>query len=145
MTDIAVVAAEVGLVDPIKAKVTSYLAGSTITKGQAVALAADKYVDPADASADNLLCQGFCGVALNAAAAGEAVDVAEDAELEGFTVSGLNAGDRVYLSDTAGAFATTQGTMQVRCGKVVPKTDGAGTLVVRIQVDWGAIYSTSGS
>ena len=50
MADIAVTAAQVGLVDPLKATVKSYIAGATITKGQAVSMATDGTVDPSDAS-----------------------------------------------------------------------------------------------
>ena len=139
--EIALVAAEIGVIDPLKSKIKTFIAGATITKGQAVALAADKFVDPADASADDLLAQGWVGTALNGGAVGQAIDVAEDAEMEGFTVSSLTAGDWIYLSDTAGAYSTVTGTIKVFCGKVVPMADG--TLVARIQAPYNRLWAAA--
>jgi hypothetical protein len=138
MADITVTAAQVGLVDPLNARVKSYLAGSTITKGQAVAQATDGSIDPADASdGGGYLYEQFRGIALNGGAIGQAIDVCEDGELYGFTVSGMNSTDFVYLSNTAGALSTTVGDVTVYVGKVQILTDKSLTEVLRVQV----IYS----
>lgn len=137
MADVALTAAQIGLVDPIKARTKPYLAGAAITKGQVVAMDTDGTIDPADASAGGgYLFEQVVGVALNAGGAGQAIDVAEDAELYGFTVSGLSAGDLLYLSNTAGALGTTAGDVTVILGRVTALTDKAGTLVARIQLNY---------
>jgi hypothetical protein len=139
MTAIAVTAAQVGLVDPTKATVKSYVAGAAITKGQAVALATDGTVDPADASAGGgYLYEQVVGVALNAGAAGQAIDVVSRGEVYGFTVSGMDSGDIVYVSDTAGSLDTAAGTVTVIVGRIAPLMDGATvTEVINLDVLFG--------
>ena len=138
MTDITVTAAQVGLVDPIKAKVRSYIAGATITKGQAV------YIDPttgkvnlADANGSGTL--QFRGIALNGGAAGQAIDVCEEGLLYGFTLAG-NYDSLVYLSNTAGALADAGGGTTVVCGRVAPLADRSITKVLHVfsrpSADW---------
>lgn len=142
MADIALTAAQIGLVDPEKADVKTYIAGAAITKGQAVAIAADKAVDPADASTGGGLLIQFRGIALNAAAAGEAVDVCHEGEMYGFTVSGMSCGDIIYLSNTAGALSTTAGDVTVRCGVVSVLNDAPTyTLVARIVTSWTTVWA----
>ena len=51
MSDITVTAAKVGLVDPLKATVRSYIATETITKGQVVNILTTGKVGVADANA----------------------------------------------------------------------------------------------
>ena len=117
MAAIAVTAAKVGLVDPLNATVKTYLAGATITKGQVVAMATDGTVDPADASAGGgYLYEQVVGVAISAGGAGQAIDVVSVGEVYGFTVSGMDSGDLVYVSDTAGSLDTAAGTVTVIVG-----------------------------
>ena len=132
--EIAVTAAQIGIIDLTKATVKSYLAGSAVTKGQPVSQATDGTVDPGDASAGGgYLYEQNRGIALNGGGAGQAIDVLEDGELYGFTVSGLNCGDIVYLSDTVGRLSTVAGTVTVILGRVTALTDKSATKVVRIQ------------
>jgi hypothetical protein len=138
MTAIAVTAAQVGLVDPEKATVKSYIAGSTITKGQPVAMDTDGTVDPADASAGGgYLYEQVVGVALNGGGAGQAIDVVSVGEVYGFTVSGMNSGDLVYVSDTAGSLDTAAGTVTVIVGRISPLTNVSVTEVIRLDVLFG--------
>jgi len=140
--EVALTAAQIGVIDPTKSVIRSYTAGSTITKGQAVAIAADKFVDPADASSGGGLLIQFRGIALNAAVVGQAVDVLHEGEMYGFTVSGLSSGDVLYLSDTAGALSTVAGTVSVICGGVVALNDAPTyTLVVRITTAWHHVWA----
>ena len=140
MADITVTAAKVGLVETEPAKTRNYIAAVAITKGQAVYQNTSGKAALADASAGGTA--QFRGVALNGAAAGDAVTVAEDATLEGFAVSGLNGDAIVYLSNTAGALATDAGTTSVACGRVVAMTDGPTlTKVLKIFTRWSADWS----
>lgn len=134
MANIALTAAQIGAVDPKKATIKSYLAGSTITKGQPVAQATDGTVDPADASnAGGYLYEQFRGIAISAGGAGQAIDVLEDGECYGFTVSGKNCGDLLYVSNDVGRIADAVGDKTVFVGRVTALTDGSATKVSRIQ------------
>ena len=134
--EISVTAAQVGLVDPLKATVKSYIAGATITKGQVVALATDGTVDPADASAGGgYLYEQVVGVALNGGGAGQAIVVVRRGEVYGFTVSGMDSGDIVYVSDTAGYLSTVAGTVTVIVGRIAPLADKSVTEVVSLDID----------
>lgn len=137
--DVTVTAALVGLVDPEKATVKTYIAGSTITKGQAVAVDTDGTCDPADASTGGGYLIQFRGIALNGGGAGQAIDVCEDGELYGFTLTGLNVGAILYLSNTAGAlYQGGTGDVSVICGRISALADKSATLVARIHVPWAA-------
>jgi len=138
MSDITVTAAKVGLVDPIKATVKTYIAGATITKGQVVALATDGTVDPADASTGGgYLFEQVVGVALSAGGAGQAIDVVRKGEVYGFTVSGMDSGDLVYLSNTAGAAADAAGDVTVILGRISPLADKSATEVILLDIQLG--------
>ena len=135
MANIALTAAQIGLVDPSKAKVKDYLAGSTITKGQVVAMNTDGTVAPADGSAGGAyLFEQVVGIALQAAAAGYVVPVCEDGELYGFTVASNSCGALLYLSDTTGAMEDATGTKTFILGRWTALTDKSATKVVRIQI-----------
>ena len=138
MTDITVTAAKVGLVDPVRDQfgVRTARAASTITKGQAVAEDTDGAVVPADASTGGAHLIQFRGVALNGGGAGQAIDYAFDAELYGFTVSSLDAGALVYLSNTTGALADGAGEVNVPAGIVTALPDNAGTKILRVVPSW---------
>lgn len=138
MADITVTAAQVGLVDPMKATVRSYIATETITKGQAVYILTTGKVGVADANAAGK--QQFRGIALNGGGAGQAIDVCHEGELYGFTLAG-NADSLAYLSDTAGSLADAAGTMTVRVGRVECLSDKALTKVLRIATQWLADWA----
>ncbi len=139
MADIAVTAAQVGLVDPAKATVRSYIAAATITKGQAVYITTAGKVGVADANDAGK--QQFRGIALNGGGAGQAIDVVHEGEVYGFDLSGVNPDVLVYLSDTAGALADGVGTMTVAAGRVECLADKDLTKVLRVFTQWEANWS----
>ncbi len=139
MGDITVTAAQVGLVDPLKATVKSYVAAETITKGQAVYITTAGKLGVADANDAGK--QQFRGIALNGGGAGQAIDVVHDGEVYGFDISALNVGALVYLSDTAGALGTTNGTMTVAAGRVSIMADHSATKVLRVFTNWISNWS----
>jgi hypothetical protein len=139
MTDLTVTAAQVGVVDPTKAVIKTYIAAAAITKGQAIYQNTSGKADLADANGSGTL--QFRGIALNTVGAGDAVDVCEDGEVYGFGLSGLNYDALVYLSNTAGALADGAGGTSVVCGRVNALTDNPTlTKVLRVFVrrsaDW---------
>jgi predicted transcriptional regulator len=139
MTDIALTAAKVGLVDPIKADVETLIAVEAITKGQAVYMTTAGKAGVADANASGK--QQAIGIALGAAAAGQAVDICVQGKIYGFTLTSQNHGIPVYLSDTAGALADAAGTLTVPVGRVWALTDKDLTKVLRIDCRLREAYS----
>lgn len=138
MADITVTAAQVGLVDPQKATVKPYVAAATITKGQAVYITSSGTANLADANGSGTL--QFRGIALSGGGAGQAIDVCEDGELYGFTLSGVAYDGLIYLSNTAGALADAAGGTSVVCARVAPMSDKDKTKVLRVfvrrEADW---------
>ena len=136
MADLTVTAAKVGIVDPLKSIVKSYIASVAITAGQAVYIvAATGKVALADASASDALSQ--CrGIALQSVGAGQAVDVLEEGELYGFTLSTMAYNAPLFLSDTAGALGEATGDSTSNCiiGCVAPLADKDLTKVARISI-----------
>lgn len=143
MANIALTAAQIGVVDPRKSTIKSYLAGSTITKGQPVAQTTTGTVVPADASTGGAhLFEQVRGIAIAAGGAGQAIDVLEDGELYGLTVSGKNCGDLLYLSNDVGRVADAGGDETVYLGRVTALTDGSATKVSRIQTIFSEAKAT---
>ncbi len=143
MANIAVTAAQIGVVDPVKSTIKTYIAASTITKGQPVAQDTAGTVAPADASTGGgYLFEQVRGIALTAGGAGAAIDVLEDGECYGFTVSGLNCGDLVYLSNDVGRIANGAGNETVYMGRVTALTDQSATKVTRIQTIYAEAKAT---
>jgi hypothetical protein len=139
MANIAVTAAQVGLVDPAKAFVKSYIAAETITKGQTVYITTAGKAGVSDADAAGK--QQFRGIALNGAGAGQAVDVCHDGELYGFGVSAMNVGAFVYQSNDVGKLEDAAGAMTVRAGRVSILADGGATKVLRVFTSWDADWA----
>ncbi len=139
MADITVTAAQVGAIFPDKAEITDMIAVETITAGQAVYQTTAGKAGVADANASGK--QQFRGIALNGAGAGYAVSVLVRGHVAGFTVSGMNGDALAYLSDTAGALADANGTMNVQAGRVTCLTDGNLTKVLYICADWLRAWS----
>lgn len=138
MTAVSYTAAQIGIVDPQKSRVKSYIAGATITKGQPVYIVPSTgKVDLADANGSGT--KQFRGIALNGGGAGQAIDVLEDGEVYGFSLSG-NYDSLVYVADSVGTYADAAGTVTVPVGRVVPLSDGSLTKVLRVFVkrdaDW---------
>ena len=101
--------ADATLVKPLEtAVIRRFTAGSTIEAGEAVAMATDGAIDPADASAITLAMA--LGVALgpNDYIAGDRVDVVTFGPL--VCLTGATIGDVVFVSDTAGEPSHTAGT-----------------------------------
>ena len=86
MAAVTVTAALVGLVDPLKAKVKTYIAAEAITAGQPVFVDTNGKVQLADANAAGEY--QFRGIALKTVGLGSAVDVLQEGEMYGATLSG---------------------------------------------------------
>jgi hypothetical protein len=127
MTAIAVTTAKVA--GNITTKTRSYKAAEAITAGQAVYKLAAGTVGIADANASGK--QQFRGIALETRGAGEAVLVAEEGPVEGFTFT-QDVDVLIYLSDTAGGLDDGVGTMTVPVGRVNMRDDGTKFLWVSI-------------
>ena len=127
MTDITVTAARVaGNTDT---RTRSYKAAATITAGQALYILAAGTVGLADATSGGAALLQWRGIALNGASAGEAVTMAWEGPVEGFTLTG-NVDTLLYLSNTAGAIADAAGDVSVPVGRVSMRDDGTKFLWV---------------
>lgn len=133
--DITVTAAQVAPIDPCYAEIYSFIAASTITKGQLVYLATAGTVAPADANGAGL--QQARGVALNGGGAGQAIDVIRSGRVAGYDLSLVDCSAPLYLSDTVGRLSDTVGTMTVPVGIVVPMSDKDKTRVFYAEFRWG--------
>jgi len=133
MTAIAVTAAKVA--GNTGTLTRSYKAAEAITAGQAVYKLAAGTIGVADANASGK--QQYRGIALEAAATGEACLVAYFGPVEGFTLAG-DVDTFVYLSDTAGGLDTANGTMNVKVGRVDMRDDGTKFLFTDVNwiADW---------
>ena len=140
MTAIALTAAQISVVDPIKAVIRNYIAGVALTRGVPV------YVDGTTgklgiADGNGSGTKQVRGITLDAGGAGAGIRVLEYGDVFGYTISGLDYDAVVYLSDTAGSLDTAAGTVTVIVGRVAPMTDAALTKVLRVQTmiskaDW---------
>lgn len=113
------------LIKPLEgAIVRRYTAGSTIEAGELVAMASDGAIDPADASDTTLA--NVCGIALGPDdwAAGNRVDVVVFGPV--LCMSGATVGALIFLSDTAGEFAETPGTVT----RIVGRGESANVLFI---------------
>lgn len=140
MADLTLTAAQIARVDPALAEVYDFEWLTTApTVGQAL------YVDPTTgkvgvADANDSGKEQFAGIAL--AIQGKAVSVLKRGRVYGFALSGMNYWAPAYLSNTAGALADANGTMNVRVGKVVPITEaGQRIKVLYIDADWRDVWS----
>jgi len=116
------------LVKPLEgAIVRRFTAGSAIEAGEAVAMASDGAIDPADASAITLAMA--LGVALgpNDYAAGDRVDVVTFGPVVCYI--DMTIGDVLYVSDTAGECSHTAGTKT----SIIGMPESATTLFVSPQ------------
>lgn len=137
MADIALTAAQIAAVKPEQSQIIDVTLAATVTKGQALYLvaASGKYgvADANDAGKEQVR-----GIALAAGAAGETIPMLKRGMVAGFTLSGMSYDDIAYLSDTAGALATTaSGSKTVRVGRVVPLNDSPTfTKVLWVECDY---------
>lgn len=142
MAAVTYTAAQIAPVDPAKCDIRTYIANEAITKGQPVYFVAASAgrVALADANAAGL--QQFRGVALNAASAGQAVDVLHEGACYGFNLAGINADGFVYLADAVGTYDDAAGAMTVPVGRVVGLTNGPTyTKVLQIFTQWEAQWA----
>lgn len=117
-------------------EVFSYKAAEAIAKGEAVYMLTSTGTIGV-AEADTAAKLQFRGIALEGVATGQFVDVHKRGLIAGFTVSGMSFDDIVYLSDTVGDLATTNGSTVVHCGRVVAMPDDPNlTPVIYIDADW---------
>ena len=134
MADITCTAAKVARVHPERDEVVDLIAAEAITAGKPVYQTTAGKAGIADANASGK--QQARGIALKSVSKGSAVPVLKRGFVSGFDLSGLDADAVVYLSDTAGALATTAGTLTVNCGRVVCMTDPSLTKVLFVDFDW---------
>lgn len=140
MTAIALTAAQIAPVYPTVAEIYDFVAAASITRGQAVYLTSSGTVNLADADGSGTL--QFRGIALNDAAAGQAVSVLKKGHCYGFTVSGLSVDAIAYLSNTAGGLDTSAGGTSIICGRVMTLPDKPNyTKVLWIEANWVATYA----
>jgi len=140
MSDITVTAAQVAVVFPEQAEIYNVIAAEALTKGLALYQVTDGTYGKADANAAGK--QQFRGIALEAAAAGEAISMLKRGVLAGYTLGTYD--DEVYLSDTAGALSTTIGTLLVKCGRVIGLADPDKTEVLYVEADWLCEWGSAG-
>jgi hypothetical protein len=140
MGAVSYTAAKIAPVFPKDAKIRSYTAGVTITQGQPVYLvAATGLLALCDAN-DSEATKQPRGIALNGGSAGQAVDVLEDGECYGFTLSG-NYESFVYVADAVGTYVDAAGSTAVPIGKVVPLNDKDKTKVLRVFTRWSQLWA----
>jgi predicted RecA/RadA family phage recombinase len=124
MAAVALTATQIAVVDGLNNRINPYIANVALTAGDPVYLMTTGKVALADANAAGL--QQFLGVALETVGAGSAVSILEQGGVWGFTLTSLNYGARVYLSDTVGTYDDSTGTMAVIVGQVRPITTLGG-------------------
>jgi len=140
MSAVTCTAAQVAVVFPEQAEIYNVVLAEAVTKG--LALYQTTSGTYGIAQADTLAKRQFRGVALEAANAGEGISMLKRGILAGYTLATYE--DEVYLSDTAGAFDTTPGTLLVKCGRVMSLADPALTEVLYINADWLREWGSAG-
>jgi hypothetical protein len=125
MSAVAVTATKVS-VPFAHARLRNAIGGVAINGGQAVYFDTGGLAQLANSSTATL--GQFAGIAIPrmnsgyACGAGQACEILEWGEVEGFSLSGVAYGALIYLQDD-GSFGTTAGTHTVVIGKVVPTSD----------------------
>jgi len=114
------------------AEIYNVVAAEAITKGQALYQTTSGTYGLAQA--DELAKRQWKGVALEAVNAGEGLSMLKHGILAGYTLGTYE--DDVYLSDTAGAFSTTIGTLPIFVGRVMSLADKDLTEVLFVHADW---------
>lgn len=136
MTDITVTAAQVAVVNETEALMRTGIvaSGSTITKGQAVAINSSGYLALADASTG--AANNCRGIALTGGTAGEPLTYLMMGSVYGFTLTDVAFDEQVFLSNTAGALDDASGgdvaVAVGRCFSVHDGTTPAKVLFVNI-------------
>lgn len=139
MADIALTAAQIGVVFPEKAEIFDGEALVTITAGQSL------YVDPTTGKlglcdANDTGKEQFAGIALNGGGAGQAISVLRRGAVYGFTLAG-NYWALAYQGDTAGTLAdAASATKTVRAGLIIALNDKAKTKVLFVDAEMHAAW-----
>ena len=142
MADIALTAAKIAVVDPDKAWIDTYIAGVAITAGQFLyGIVSTGTVGLADEDAD-AEHSWVLGMALDAAAAGQAVQVLRRGKTYGFTLSTHAYWLPCSLSATAGALLDTGATTNI-VARVVPLSDADLTKVLEVNCTLGTIAAVT--
>jgi hypothetical protein len=122
MATVSITAAKISAIYPKIARIRTGVANEAITKGQPLYIvAASGKLGVADGNATAK--REFAGVALEAASSGQAFSYLEEGFVEGFTLTNVDYGDFVYLSDAQG-YADTPGTYRVVVGRCKGVPDG---------------------
>ncbi len=123
MTEIALTASKIAPVftDPGLAEIHTVICSETITAGEALYILANGTVGVADGNVDSKDEPQY--VALQGGVAGQRIPGLRRGHVYGFTVSGVNCGTVVNLSDTPGDFQYGAGDEAV--GRVVVLPGGA--------------------
>lgn len=139
MADLALTAAQIGVVFPNDARIFPFIAAETLTAGQVCYVNTSGKLEAADANAAGE--QQARVLALNGGGAGQAIDGLKEGHVYGFTIT--QAYDApVFLSDTVGLIADAAGTLEVPLGIVAPLTDGSTlTKVLYFSARWRADYA----
>ena len=141
MANIAVVAKEVHAIrtDPGHSEIYPVKLTEVVTAGQVLCWAAAGTMSLADGN-DAALDEPQA-VALQGGNAGDVISVLQRGRVEGFTVSGLNVGGLVTLTDTPG-IVEEAGTGEC-CGRIVAEA-GAGTADRVIHFDFNTCLAGIG-
>ncbi len=138
MSAVAYTAAQIASVFADECDIRTFVAGATITQGQPLYVNSSGDADLADGNGSGT--KQFIGIALNGGGAGQAIDVLRRGECYGFTLTSLAYGALVYVSDTAGTYADTAGTVAIPVGRVQPLSDSSRTKVLLVETsitrDW---------
>ena len=138
MAAVTVTAALVGLVDPLKAKVKTYIAAEAIAAGQPVFLNTSGKVELADANAAGEY--QFRGIALKSVGLGAALDVLQEGEMYGATLSG-DYDSLVYVADAVGTLDDGVGTVTIPVGRIAPLADKDLTKVLHVFTTWEVVWA----
>lgn len=124
---------KVALVHETKPHLRFYRANGAIEAGSPCYLMANGLIAPTNAGAAGTAAP-FVGCALADVGPNDPITVVFDGSIEGYDLSALAYGAKVYLSNTAGALDTVAGTVETAVGVVLPLNDGnPGTKVLYIQ------------
>lgn len=140
MTDLVVTAANVARVYPRNNadEVFDFVAAAAITAGQVLYLTSTGKVDLYDSNGSGTL--QLLGLALNKAAAGQAVSVLKRGWVYGFAITGLAYFAPVYGSNTAGALGDAAGSSSNLCGRVLALSDNGNlTKVLYFSANWNVL------
>jgi len=139
MADITVTAANVRRLNSSTDEVHQFIAGVTITAGQVVAQNSSGALVLADGSAAGTAMGK--GVALNGGVAGDVIAVMKRGKVTGYTTNLPAYEGKVYISDTAGAFADAAGTKGASVGVVIASAEATVQKQLYVEFDWALLVS----